>query len=239
MKKVLILKTGGTIKSLIPHKGDFEDWIITGMKVDKGSVTLIDVRNNTFLPNYEDILGIVITGSHSMLTKHHDWNERTAKWLPGAVEREIPVLGICYGHQLLAYALGGEVKGNSLGSEYGTVEILLTESARKDRLFKGLPKIFKAHVTHSESVTKLPEKAKRLASSNMDANQAFSFGKCAWGVQFHPEYDTEVVAAYINTFKDILLNQNQDINDLLLKVSQTPQSFELLTRFADISNNRK
>jgi GMP synthase (glutamine-hydrolysing) len=238
MKKILILKTGGTIKSLISHKGDFEHWIISGMQVDSNDVTVIDVRNDTFLPDYEDISGIVITGSHSMITRYHDWNERTAKWLPGAVEREIPVLGICYGHQLLAYALGGEAGDNPKGNEYGTVDINLTDDAHEDTLFKGLPNIFKAHVTHSQSVLELPQNAKRLSSSDMDANQAFAFGNNAWGVQFHPEYDTEVVTTYITTFKDMLLEEKQDVNSLLDQVTETPHSLELLTRFVNIINNR-
>ncbi len=239
MKKILVLKTGGTIKSLIAEKGDFEHWIILGMQVDKDNITIIDVRNDPFLPDYNDISGIVITGSHSMITKYHDWNERTAKWLPGAVKQEIPVLGICYGHQLLTYALGGKADNNPKGNEYGTVDISLTGNAKEDILFKGLPNVMKVHVTHSQSVIKLPKNAKRLAFNKMDENQACVAGKFAWGVQFHPEYDTEVVTTYINTFKEMLQKEKQFINSLINAVTETPYSLEILRRFAEIINNRK
>ncbi len=239
MKKIVILKTGGTIKSLIPNKGDFEHWIISGMNVPEDSLTVIDVRNSTYFPDYSELSGIVITGSHSMITKHHEWNERTAEWLFPAVEKEIPVLGICYGHQLLAYTLGGEVGDNPKGPEYGTVSLQLTNQSKEDVLFQEFSDSIKVHVTHSQSVLTLPKNAKRLASSKMDPNQAFVYGKNAWGIQFHPEFDKEVVLSYIHTFQEMLLKEGQDINLIERQVVETKQSFGILRRFANVVQKRE
>jgi GMP synthase (glutamine-hydrolysing) len=139
MEKILIIKAGSTMPSLAARRGDFEDWILAGMGVDIKRTAIVDVRNGASLPPYKHISGVVITGSHAMVTEHRDWSERTALWLRGAFERKIPTLGICYGHHLLAYALGGEVGDFSNGLEAGTVDVHLNRAVQDDPLFAGFP----------------------------------------------------------------------------------------------------
>lgn len=129
MRRAVIIKVGKTFGSLLPGAGDFEHWILAGMGMDRERAHVIHVCEGAPLPDYDAISGVIITGSHEMVTEQLDWSERTATWLPGLVERKIPVLGICYGHQLLAYAMGGKVGDNPLGMHFGTVNI---ERYRKD-----------------------------------------------------------------------------------------------------------
>jgi GMP synthase (glutamine-hydrolysing) len=109
MLNILVIKTGSTLPSLLDRQGDFEDWVIAGLGVPRDQVQVANVQAGDVLPEPDDVAGVVITGSHSMVTDHEPWSERAAAWLRRAVVRQTPVLGICYGHQLLAYALGGEV----------------------------------------------------------------------------------------------------------------------------------
>ena len=94
MTKILIVKVGEAFPALRSKRNDFEDWVMTGMQINSDSVAVVDVRAGEPLPGYEEVAGVVITGSHAMVTEHHAWSERTAAWLPGAVERQIPTLGI-------------------------------------------------------------------------------------------------------------------------------------------------
>ncbi len=235
---MLIVKAGKTLPSLRESMGDFEHWILSGMRVHSSEASIVDVRRGSKLPGHDDVSGIVVTGSHAMVTEHRDWSERTAKWLAGAVDKRIPILGICYGHQLLAYALGGEVGDNPRGPEFGTVEVKLNENARADGLFSGFPSSMRLHMSHIQSVLRLPDNAKLLASSAEDANQAFVVGDSAWGVQFHPEYNAEMTIKYIEYHRELLLKEGKDPDRLIKQCADTPYGFGMLKRFADIINEK-
>ena len=237
MKNFMIIKTGGTFSELAEKKGDFEDWALSGMGIGRDDARIIDASRYEALPEYDQIAGIVITGSHAMVTEKHTWSETIVRWLPGAVERDIPILGICYGHQLLAYSLGGEAGNNPNGREFGTVDIQLTTEANADPLFRNLPTPFQAQVCHTQSALRLPSGAKILASNAMDPHQAFVVGKCAWGVQFHPEFDSEAVRTYITVYEKLLQEQGLDTAHLFQNCHETPLSTSLLRRFYDIAMN--
>jgi GMP synthase (glutamine-hydrolysing) len=238
MRQLFIIKTGSTLPSLLASKGDFEEWVLAGMGPGGGQVTIVDVRDGSPLPVYDELSGVVVTGSHSMVTDHADWSERTATWLAGAVEEQIPILGICYGHQLLAYALGGQVGDNPNGHEYGTVEVRLSENAQPDPLLGGLPNPIKMHVSHTQSVLELPAGARLLASSDKDQHQAFVVGECAWGVQFHPEFDAQATRAYIHHSRSVLLAEQQDPDRLIEQSTDTPHGSQILRRFVQCANRR-
>lgn len=238
-KHLVILKIGSTFPKLAERKGDFEDRMILGLGLPSRDVAVHNaLADRSSLPNQRSLSGLVITGSHEMITDHPPWSERIAGWLPEIVARGIPVLGICYGHQLLAHALGGEVANNPNGLEFGTVEIRTTAAAAGDRLFSGCPDRFKAHVTHTQSVIKLPPEAALLAASSRDPHQAFSVGTCAWGLQFHPEFDVDITTAYIRRVKRPLERQGDNPEQLIETGMATPDSAAILRRFAQIVSSR-
>ncbi|MGE4319052.1 MAG: glutamine amidotransferase [Deferribacterales bacterium] len=224
----LLLKTGSSIKDLACHYGDFDDWMIRFMSVMRQMVKVVDVQKHS-LPETVDFDGILVTGAHEMVTDRHRWSEDTAAYLKKAVEAEIPVFGVCYGHQLLAHALGGVVGNHPKGPEIGTVEVTLTDDAKTDPIFKKMPKKFMAHVTHTQSVLTLPEEAVVLASNSYEPVEAFRVGKNAWGVQFHPEYDTIISREYAIFQKEKL----KDVDKVLSSIQDTPEANSMLERFVD------
>jgi len=224
----LLIKTGSTMRDLSMHYGDFEDWMIRFMGVMRQQVKIIDVQKSA-LPKPDDFDGILITGAHEMVTDRHEWSEMTAHWLKDAVAKEIPIMGVCYGHQLLAHAMGGVVGDHPKGPEIGTVDINLTAEAKKDPVFKSMPKSFKAHVTHTQSVLTLPEGAVLLAENDYEPHHAFRIGKNAWGVQFHPEYDSIISREYALFQKNKLINPES----ILCSISETLEANTLLSKFVE------
>jgi len=236
MKPIIIVKTGGTYPDMAARYGDFEDWFVARMDRSAGTIETVSPFSGEPLPPPASLGGIIITGSHDMVTEKHPWSEKTADWVRQAVEADIPLLGVCYGHQLLAHAMGGVVGDNPKGKEFGTVSIRLNRDGRHDRLFEGTPETFVAQACHSQSVMQLPVGATQLASSDMDPHHAFVIGRRAWGVQFHPEFDGQILRLYIQRFADDLKAQGCDVEGLLAEIRETPESEALLRRFQRVCN---
>jgi GMP synthase (glutamine-hydrolysing) len=123
--------------------------------------------------------------------------ERAAEFMVDSAARGVPVLGVCFGHQLLAYAHGARVVRNTQGREIGTVEVSLSEAGREDPLFHGLPERFTVQATHEDIVEQAPGGATVLAGNANTAVQALAFGSHLRGVQFHPEVHPAAMRALI------------------------------------------
>ncbi len=234
MKPILILKTGQTIETLLRQGEDFEDWIVDGAQLQAGTYSVVDAYSGASLPALTSIAGIIVTGSPAMVTDLEPWSEGCSRYLREAFEVNLPMLGICYGHQLLAHACGGEVGYHPLGREIGTVDIELFDTAKTDPLFSTLPMPFLGHTTHSQSVLRLPPEAVLLARSQHDPHQAFRLGERAWGVQFHPEFRANHMRAYIEARQEELLEEKFNLERLRSGVKATPEATGLLQRFVQL-----
>ena len=238
MNPLLIVKLGSTFPGFAQSHGDFEDWIAQRTGLDGEQVAVTSPREAA-LPDPAPFSGIILTGSHSMVTDRQAWSEQTARWIPTVIEKRTPLLGICYGHQLIADALGGEVGPNPRGREFGTVEIAKRDAADSDPLFADLPGRFYAHVCHTQSVLQLPPGAIWLASSRLDPHHAYRVGETTWCVQFHPEFDATSTATYIDECADVLRAQGDDPCQLRATVTNTPWSESLLRRFVLFADHQR
>ncbi len=153
------------------------------------------------LPTLDEVGdGVIVLGGTMSAhdDRDHPWMEPTKELITRLVEADIPTLGICLGHQLLAEALGGAVRvSDPAGGEHGSREIHWTGAAREDPLVGTLalsgPSVFAE--SHSDVVTDLPPGATLLASSDLYRNQSFRVGS-AVGVQFHPEASPELMGSW-------------------------------------------
>jgi GMP synthase (glutamine-hydrolysing) len=226
---LLILKAGSA-REEIPVAGDFEDWIRAGLGVSPEAVRVAEVTSAAPLPAPAEIAAAVITGSRGNVTDRAPWLEPAAEWIRALQAAEVPVLGICFGHQLIAHALGGEVDWNPAGYEIGTVDVEKLAAAEGDPLLGDLPRTFPAHQAHRQSVWRLPEGAVRLACSAGDPVQAFRAGS-AWGVQFHPEFTEEIARAYVRVEAPVARAEGRDPEAILAAVRPSPAG-QVLARFA-------
>ncbi len=232
MKKLYIIKAGTTYSSNLETLGDFDDWIKSALGGVNVPVEVIDIVGGGTLPSPQDCNGVIVTGSHAMVTENLEWSLRIESWIPSLVAAGVPFLGICYGHQLLGRAMGGEAGYHPLGREIGTVDVTLTPEACNDKLFQGIPALFTAHATHAQSVLSLPPGALLLAGNAHEPHHAFRVGISAWGVQFHPEYTAAVMQAYITAQAESLRKSGRNADALLSGVTATPFARKILTNFA-------
>ncbi len=230
-KRILLLKTGSTHSAIKNRFGDFEDWFLQALEPQ--NVQVVNAVSAT-LPDTNGFDGIVITGSPAMVTDREPWSEQLAEWLATRAHDQLPILGVCYGHQLLAHALGGTVDWHPQGREIGTTTIHLTDAGRNDPLLGTLPAAFVAQVTHAQRVCQLPTNAVLLAGNAYESHHAFRLGEATWGLQFHPEFSADIMRAYVQEMADALHREQRDTDALLEQIAAADADASLLKHFVNL-----
>jgi GMP synthase (glutamine-hydrolysing) len=146
------------------------------------------------LPDHDEVAGAVFMGGPMNVdeVERHPALAAEREWMAAAVERGMPVLGVCLGAQLLARALGAEVRPGER-PEVGFAPVEVADPS--DPLLGGLAPRTKVLHWHGDAFD-LPAGAQQLASSELTACQAFRAGN-AWGVLFHPEADFALIEAWL------------------------------------------
>jgi len=141
------------------------------------------------LPETVGFDAAVVTGSRASVYHDEPWIDDLKRWVEEGIESGLPVLGVCFGHQLVADVLGGRV------TDMGEYELGYRDALRRadSTLLAGTGRPLTAFQTHSDRVARLPPGATLLAANGYGV-QAFRRNR-VWGVQFHPEYDMRTARA--------------------------------------------
>ena len=127
-----------------------------------------------------DTVGVILSGSPSSVR-----DADAPKPDLSAIKGKLPLLGVCYGAQLLANEYGGEVEG-APSREYGRAMLTVVEPS--DPLMQGVPSPTQVWMSHGDTITKLPESYRVIGSTeNVRAAAYHIEGEMTWGIQFHPE----------------------------------------------------
>ena len=170
------------------------------------------------------------------MTERAPWMLRLERLVREVAQAGTPLLGICFGHQIAAQALGGEVAKNPRGREIGTVRVERVRGRSSfDTLFAGMPRTFDVHATHVDAVARLPPEAEvpgyDLARSTWP--HAFRVGRTEFkAVQFHPELDADIMRAYLGARAHLVLQEGGDPEALLARVHDGTRGGEVLRSFA-------
>src|SRR3989344_6014993 len=113
-----------------------------------------------------------------------------------ALKKDFPLLGVCFGHQIIAQMHAGEVDNDKLQGKFGAYEVALTEEGARDPFFSALPRTFFAQYAHKDSATKLPEGSVLLGKTANCRFAVLRYGARAYTTQFHPEVERMGVGPY-------------------------------------------
>lgn len=197
------------------------------------SVVLVnmDLQELQLLPKFSEIAGVVISGSDKMVTDDDKDRAFLEEWIVELKKHKIPLLGICYGHQLLAKVFGGNVDYHPKGVELGSALITINNSGKSNPLFENLEENFTSYVVHAQSVLKLPQNSICLAGNSHDSNHAFCLDEHIWGVQFHPEFSYDVISKYT-------ISESARLNlKITSDIQSTNEGAQILYNFVKIATN--
>ena len=152
------------------------------------------------LPDTVAFDACLVTGSRASVYWDEPWIADLTEWVREGIDCGLPFLGVCFGHQLLAHALGGRVEPME---EY-EIGYRTVEHDGENPLLAGVDEEFTVFTTHSDTVAELPPGATQFAENDYGVH-GFREGD-VFAVQFHPEYDTET-AREIATGKDQLADE--------------------------------
>jgi GMP synthase-like glutamine amidotransferase len=200
------------------------------------SVDSTEVFRGTELPSQKDFDWLIVLGGfqHVWEEQKHPWLKAEKKFISEALSKDKIILGICFGAQLLAEALGGRAFSNEK-EEIGWYEVTVSDEGIDSFLLKNVPRKFLTFHWHSDHFT-LPAGCTRLAFSEPTANQAFIASNYrVAGLQFHPEFTIEMVRNFAVEYghewqKDQYVTGKDAV---LSKSGQLPETYWLMELLLD------
>lgn len=182
-----ILQTGLAPEALAPELGDYPDMFARLLDGHGFGFRTFRVVDGEFPASVRDCDGWLITGSRHGVYEDHPWIPPLEQFIRDAFAARVPVVGICFGHQIVAQAMGGKVERFAQGWAVGAT----------DYDFGGEKVVLNAW--HRDQVTVPPAGAKVIASNDFCANAALLYDDRALTVQAHPEFRPEFIDGLMKT----------------------------------------
>lgn len=182
-----ILQTGLAPEALAPEMGDYPDMFARLLDGHGFTFRTWKVVEGEFPASVTEADGWLITGSRHGVYEDHPWIPPLEQFIRDAFAARVPVVGICFGHQIVAQAMGGKVERHAGGWAVGATEYD----------FGG--EVLRLNAWHRDQVVTAPAGARVIASNDFCANAALIYDDRALTVQAHPEFRPEFVDGLMKT----------------------------------------
>jgi len=174
-------------------------------QLDPSQLKAVNVVRDTLSPALLEEADAFMIGGAGEFSAQNDypWMPSLLDLVRAAVASNMPTFGSCWGHQVIARALGGTVIYDAEKTEMGCLPVYLNEAGQTDPLFSSFPASFMANMGHHDRVETLPDGAISLAYTESQDHQAFRIeGRPIYGTQFHSELDAAAEKARLYAYRD-------------------------------------
>jgi GMP synthase-like glutamine amidotransferase len=192
-----VLKAGTATRATRERLGDFGDLFVDLLALPGQRWEIFDVEHGVFPPSLSAFNGVVITGSPASAYDPEPWILRLLEAVRSCHKERVPLLGVCFGLQAVAQALGGEVRPNPAGWDVGLTELIPTETGRTLPPLAGAREPLRMLEVHQDIATRPPPGSVVLASSDRTPCEIFTLGDRVLCVQGHPEMDNTMIRELI------------------------------------------
>jgi GMP synthase (glutamine-hydrolysing) len=232
MSCIAVLITGDPIETVSRIVSSFTSLIRDTVGPVDATWTEIDLRTVSRLPDPREFAACVIAGSPHSVTERAAWMLNAEAYLRQARAVGTGLFGICFGHQLMASAFGGQVVLNPKGREMG---LCPARPLCSNTQLQWPTETIEVFMTHSDTVSTVPPNAHVLAATEREANAAIDYGERCLSTQFHPEFTPNVLRCYIEHYRQQMQAQGDDVELLVAGLRETPNAQALLRRFIQLA----
>lgn len=239
--KVKILVIDCVEKDTLPL-GGVEGWFRVALQKCDPQTEVRTVRASA--PDWEKEVAwadaVMISGSPRDAFADDEWTHGLMAKVARLLEKRKPVLGVCYGHQILGRVKGGKVGRCEGGWELGETKVEATTEGAGSALLQGLPKQMNVMQSHRDCVLEVPGKGVLLASSPHTKVQAAQWAERVYGVQFHPEFTGEVIRGVWAERRDRWRDQVKfNLDEKLDRAKECPHGLAILRNFLKIISSHE
>ncbi len=192
--KIGILQTGRTPPEMRAKHGDYDDLFRRFLDGRGFEFDTYRVLEDVFPENIHAAQGWLITGSKFGVYESHGWIAPLEEFLRQAFAAGVPIIGVCFGHQILAQALGGKVEKYAEGWSVGAVDYAVKDSEDPTTII----------AWHQDQVVKLPPQAEIVGSSDFCKAAMLAYGQTALTIQPHPEFTAEFAGDLLDARRNVL-----------------------------------
>jgi GMP synthase-like glutamine amidotransferase len=186
-------------------------------------------RGEPLPPDLDGVEGVISLGGPQHVADRKPWMDREIAYLRAAHDAQLPLIGICLGHQLIAAALGAAVTSMNK-PEAGFADVDILPAGHTDPILAGIAWRSPQFHLHNDEVRDTPPGATLLASTARCTVQAFRAGLRTYAFQYHPEFDRPMIKTALIDHRDMIARAG--LNGPLID-AQTDTHYEMYARLGD------
>jgi len=219
--KIGILMTGHAVPEVMKSLGDYDAMFARLLEGHGFEFVTYDCEGGVIPASPDECHGWLITGSKHGAYEDHPWIPPLEDFIRKVYRAGTPLVGVCFGHQIIAQALGGKVEKFDGGWSIGHTTYQI----------EGAPRSLNAW--HQDQVTQLPDDAQVIGSSEFCANAALVYGDKVYTIQPHPEFTSEMMDFLIK-YRGPGVVPDDILSGAATQLNEPTQSSAIAQRMADV-----